>query len=110
MSCHGGNRHLAFWASGRHVKNDVSCNNCHTLHTVPGPGATIALTKKNPTISPYETTSRQLQYETCTSCHKQIRAQLLNPRIIRSSKVVSRARIVTTPMGRSAMRWSRANR
>ena len=79
MSCHGGNRHLAFWASGRHVKNDVSCNNCHTLHTVPGPGATIALTKKNPTISPYETTSRQLQYETCTSCHKQIRAQLLKP-------------------------------
>jgi DmsE family decaheme c-type cytochrome len=76
LTCHAGNRHLAFWASGRHAKNDVSCNNCHTLHGTPGPGSTIALKTSNPNIAPYETTVRKLQYETCTSCHKQIRSQL----------------------------------
>ena len=33
--------------------------------------------KDNPSVGRFETTSRQLQYETCTSCHKQIRSQLL---------------------------------
>jgi DmsE family decaheme c-type cytochrome len=79
LSCHEGNRHLAFWDSGKHKKNDVSCNNCHSLHGTPGAGASFALNKPNPSVSPYETTSRQLQYETCTSCHKQIRSQLLKP-------------------------------
>lgn len=79
LSCHEGNRHLAFWDSGKHKKNDVSCNNCHSLHGTPGAGASYALNKPNPSVSPYETTSRQLQYETCTSCHKQIRSQLLKP-------------------------------
>jgi hypothetical protein len=36
MMCHAGNRHLVFWESGRHAKNDVSCSNCHSIH--PGPG------------------------------------------------------------------------
>ena len=78
-ACHMHDRHLAFWDSGRHRKNDVSCNNCHTLHGTPGAGSTIALNKPNPSVSPYETTVRQLQYETCTACHKQIRSQLLKP-------------------------------
>lgn len=79
LSCHEGNRHLTFWDSGKHKKNDVSCNNCHTLHGTPGAGATVALRQPNPSVTPYQTTSRQLQYETCTSCHKQIRSQLLKP-------------------------------
>jgi DmsE family decaheme c-type cytochrome len=79
LACHESNRHLAFWDSGKHRKNDVSCNNCHTLHGTPGPGATVALTRPNPSVSPYQTTQRQLQYETCTACHKQIRSQLLKP-------------------------------
>jgi DmsE family decaheme c-type cytochrome len=79
LSCHQGNRHLAFWDSGAHRKQDVACNDCHSLHSKPGPGATIALKKPNPTIAPYQTTERQLQYETCTTCHKQIRAQLVKP-------------------------------
>jgi DmsE family decaheme c-type cytochrome len=77
MACHGGNRHLAFWAAGRHAKNDVACNDCHSLHGKPGPGSTIALKHPNPLIAPYETTQRQLQYETCVTCHKQIRNQIL---------------------------------
>jgi len=79
LSCHASNRHLAFWDSGAHVKNDVICSDCHSLHGTPGPGSTIALNKPNPTAAPYVTTERQLQYETCTTCHKQIRSQLLKP-------------------------------
>ena len=79
LSCHQGNRHLAFWNAGAHRKNDVACSDCHSLHGKPGPGATIALKRPNPSITPYQTTERQLQYETCTSCHKQIRSQLLKP-------------------------------
>lgn len=77
LSCHEGNRQLAFWDSGKHKKNEVACSNCHSLHGTPGPGSTISLTRPNPTISPYVTTARQLEYETCTSCHREIRAQLL---------------------------------
>jgi len=79
LSCHASNRHLAFWDSGRHRKNDVSCNNCHSLHGTPGLGSTIALNRPNPSVTPYQTTVRELQYETCVSCHKQIRSQLLKP-------------------------------
>jgi DmsE family decaheme c-type cytochrome len=79
LTCHEGNRHLAFWDSGKHKKNDVACSDCHSLHGTPGPGSTIALKVPNPSVTPYQTTSRQLQYETCTSCHKQIRSQLLKP-------------------------------
>ena len=79
LACHGADRNLAFWDSGKHRKNDVACNNCHSLHGTPGAGATIALRQPNPSVTPYQTTVRQLQYETCTSCHRQIRSQLLKP-------------------------------
>lgn len=80
LNCHAGNRHLTFWESGRHSKNDVSCNNCHNVHAAPPPAAASgALQRRDPTISPFVTTVRQLEYETCNSCHKQIRAQLLKP-------------------------------
>lgn len=66
LSCHEGNRQLAFWDSGKHKKNDVSCTDCHSVH-----GKSTA-----PSITPYLTTQRKLQYETCGECHKSIRAQL----------------------------------
>ena len=75
LACHGSDRHLAFWESGRHRKNDVACDNCHVIHEARTP----QLHKDNPSITPFVTTSRQLQYETCTNCHKEIRAQLLKP-------------------------------
>jgi DmsE family decaheme c-type cytochrome len=79
MSCHENNRHLAFWSSGKHKKNDVSCNNCHSLHGTPGAGSSMAFRTPNPSVSPQQTTTRTLEYETCTSCHKQIRSQLIRP-------------------------------
>jgi DmsE family decaheme c-type cytochrome len=66
LTCHGGNRQLTFWDAGKHKKNDVACNDCHNIHSKPG----------NPSISPFVTTLRTLQHETCSSCHKQIRAQI----------------------------------
>jgi len=79
MTCHAGNRHLAFWESGKHQLNDVSCNACHSVHGTPGPGATMAFTAPNPTVAPYTTTIRTLEYDTCSNCHKQIRSQILKP-------------------------------
>ncbi len=79
LSCHQGNRHLAFWDSGAHKKQDVTCADCHSLHGTPAPGSNFALKKPNPTVAPFQTTERQLQYETCTACHKQIRSQLTKP-------------------------------
>jgi DmsE family decaheme c-type cytochrome len=80
LNCHAGNRHLTFWESGRHRKNDVSCNSCHNVHAPPPPAALSgALQRRDATISPFVTTVRQLQYETCVTCHKQIRSQLLKP-------------------------------
>jgi DmsE family decaheme c-type cytochrome len=80
LTCHSGNRHLTFWESGRHAKNDVACNNCHNVHAAPPPAANSgALQRRDPTVSPFVTTVRQLEYETCNTCHKQIRSQLLKP-------------------------------
>jgi DmsE family decaheme c-type cytochrome len=79
MSCHAGNRHLAFWESGRHARNDIRCNDCHSVHASPPRGSTIAITKANPTVAPLVNTERQLEYETCIGCHKQVRVQINKP-------------------------------
>jgi len=77
MSCHGGNRHLAFWESGRHNRNEVACSSCHKAHTPPTPGSAVSLSQRDPTVAPLQTTQRQLEYETCIQCHKTIRTQIL---------------------------------
>ncbi|HXJ08108.1 MAG TPA: cytochrome c3 family protein [Burkholderiales bacterium] len=77
LACHGSDRHLAFWESGRHRKNDVACDNCHVIHEARTP----QLHKDNPSITPFVTTSRQLQYETCTNCHNPHGA--LSPAMVR---------------------------
>jgi DmsE family decaheme c-type cytochrome len=79
LACHGGDRQLAFWDSGRHRKNDVSCNNCHSIHDQPQDKNRKLLKKNEATAAPLRTTVRQLEYETCTSCHKQVRAQIGKP-------------------------------
>lgn len=73
LTCHASDRHLAFWESGRHKKNDVACDSCHVIH-IP---KNTPLRADNPKISPLLLSTQQLEYETCTSCHKQIRSQLL---------------------------------
>ena len=32
LNCHASNRNLAFWASGKHQLNEVTCSNCHSIH------------------------------------------------------------------------------
>lgn len=79
LNCHGGDKHLAFWDSGRHRKNEVSCNNCHTIHNVGDQKVNAQLRKGDPVPTPLKTTNRQLEYEICTTCHKQVRAQIGKP-------------------------------
>jgi DmsE family decaheme c-type cytochrome len=73
LNCHSTDRRLSFWESGRHKKNDVACDSCHVVHEPKN----TPLRADNPSISPLATTMRQLEYETCNTCHKQIRSQLL---------------------------------
>ena len=69
MTCHSGNRNLAFWTSGKHELNDVTCSNCHSIH-----GKALA-----PTINKFVTTFRPNQAEICANCHQPIRAATLKP-------------------------------
>jgi len=75
LSCHSDNRHLAFWDSGRHRKNDVACTNCHSTHG----GNPSLLNVQNPPIRPFETTSQVPQQEICFTCHRDIRALVNRP-------------------------------
>ena len=62
LTCHGANRHLTFWDSGKHAKNEVACVSCHNMH------------KPDPLQpAPYATTSRSIEADTCGTCHKQVR-------------------------------------
>jgi DmsE family decaheme c-type cytochrome len=69
QACHGGNRQLVFWESGKHAKNEVSCVNCHNIHGKPG----------NVAVAPFTTTFRPNESEVCGSCHQQVRAATLKP-------------------------------
>src|SRR6188508_757493 len=69
LTCHAGNRHLAFWESGKHAKNEVSCTSCHNIHNK----------DKNLTVAPCTTASRPIEADTCGTCHKQVRNATLKP-------------------------------
>lgn len=69
MSCHAGGRHLAFWESGKHAKNDVACSDCHSVH-----GKNL-----NPQAKPFTTTSRPIEADVCGTCHKQVRNATMKP-------------------------------
>jgi len=69
LTCHAGSRHLTFWESGKHAKNDVACSDCHNIHD-----------KTRPLhVAPYTTTSRPIEADTCGNCHKQVRNAALKP-------------------------------
>ena len=69
LTCHAGSRHLAFWESGRHATNEVSCSNCHNIHDRPGPV----------TVAPYTTSFRANEADICGKCHQQVRSATLKP-------------------------------
>jgi DmsE family decaheme c-type cytochrome len=70
-TCHSSNRNLAFWASGKHQLNDVTCANCHSVH-----GKALA---PSPTINKFVTTFLPNQADICANCHQPIRAATLKP-------------------------------
>lgn len=55
LECHENGRLLVFWSVGAHKKNDVACTDCHSIH------------KNN---------MHAKEYETCTKCHKDTRAEI----------------------------------
>ena len=69
LACHSGNRNLAFWTSGKHQLNEVTCANCHSIH-----GKQLA-----PTINKFVTTFLPNQAEICWNCHQPIRAANFKP-------------------------------
>jgi DmsE family decaheme c-type cytochrome len=69
QTCHSGNRNLAFWTSGKHALNDVSCTSCHSIH-----GKTLS-----PSINKFVTTFLPNQADMCAQCHQPIRAAILKP-------------------------------
>ena len=75
LTCHESNRHLAFWDSGKHRKNDVSCTDCHSTHG----GKDTLLKLPNAQIAPLTNTSRVPQQEVCFNCHRDIRALVSRP-------------------------------
>ncbi len=69
MTCHATNRQLAFWESGKHSLNDVSCSNCHNIHGK----------DRGPSVAPFNTSNRPNEAEICGTCHRDIRSQTLKP-------------------------------
>jgi DmsE family decaheme c-type cytochrome len=80
LTCHNGNRNLAFWTSGKHALNDVSCSSCHSIHGQSAPNYNGVTLRPQPvTINKYTTTFLPNQAETCWQCHQQIRAANFKP-------------------------------
>jgi len=81
MSCHGSNRFLAFWTSGKHAVNEVACSNCHSIHgekVVPTYNG-ANLVAQAVTINKFRTTFQPDQSEVCGTCHQHIRAETFKP-------------------------------
>ena len=57
LACHSEQKDLSFWDLTKHKVNDVSCDNCHTVHSG---------TRKN---------LKAPQPDLCNICHRSIRAQ-----------------------------------
>jgi DmsE family decaheme c-type cytochrome len=80
MTCHAGQRQLAFWTSGQHKKNDVTCIDCHNPHAgVAGNNDKMLRVSTAATVSPFTTTARKLAYRTCVACHTEQREEILRP-------------------------------
>ena len=58
LACHKETRDLPFWDLSRHQSADISCDNCHSIHSAQGK---VFLKAQEP--------------ELCFSCHKNIRTQ-----------------------------------
>jgi DmsE family decaheme c-type cytochrome len=81
LTCHSGNRNLAFWTSGKHSLNEVACTNCHSIHgerLLPS-YAGLNPTQKSVSINKFTTTSLPNQAEICWQCHQPIRAANFKP-------------------------------
>ena len=80
LTCHSGNRNLAFWSSGKHAINEVACSNCHSIHGKdPSDRNGVNLVTQTVTINKFVTTFLPNQSEVCGTCHQHIRAETFKP-------------------------------
>ena len=70
LNCHENSTQLALWDSGVHKKKDVSCNDCHSIHS--GPKAAMGY---GTGLSPLGYLPGP-EYVTCGKCHLDIKAQI----------------------------------
>ena len=61
LGCHQGGKRL-HWSTGTHANRDVSCMSCHQVHTAHD-----------------RTRDKLTQSETCFTCHKEQRVQIVRP-------------------------------
>ena len=81
LTCHSGNRNLAFWTSGKHALNDVACTNCHSIHgqnLLPSYNGFAQAPTPVP-INKFTTTFLPNQADICAPCHQPIRAAINKP-------------------------------
>jgi DmsE family decaheme c-type cytochrome len=81
LTCHSGNRNLAFWTAGKHALNEVACSNCHSIHgekVLPTYNG-VNLVAQKVTINKFTTTFQPNQSEICGTCHQHIRAETFKP-------------------------------
>ncbi len=81
LACHSGNRNLAFWTSGKHQLNEVTCANCHSIHgekLFPSYSG-LNPVQKSVSINKFTTTFLPNQAEICWQCHQPIRAANFKP-------------------------------
>jgi DmsE family decaheme c-type cytochrome len=79
MNCHSSSRHLDRWNVSTHRKVEVTCVNCHGMHGTQTASNNRNLKNASFAAAPYTTTSRQLAYKVCVTCHTDIRAEILKP-------------------------------
>ena len=70
LNCHENSTQLALWDSGVHKKKDVSCNDCHSVHSGPKAAAGYGTGMAPLGYAPGP------EYVTCGKCHLDIKAQI----------------------------------
>lgn len=62
LGCHESQKHMMFWRGSEHQSAGLGCTSCHSVHKPAADGKLLA---------------KKTQYETCLSCHTNVRKAML---------------------------------
>jgi hypothetical protein len=85
LGCHAPDRLLANWATGRHARGDIRCNDCHVAHKPQPKESTVENGKNDPAAGSLVAMSMQVPNKTCIDCHTQNPA--LSSRVARHRQI-----------------------